>query len=130
MENKKYNIKKGDKVCIAIIKGSNASRFIDLSLENIDNWTKEVIVTTVNKKYITVDYGKMKFEVENNYLEKVTCGGSDYKLYLNKEEVYNETKRENILCDLFGYGFDRKEKLNKLTLEQLERINKIVEENL
>ena len=126
---RKLNIKKGDKVIIAIINGSNASRYRDMSLENIDDWTKEVTVTIANKKYITVDYGNMKFIVDEDYIQKVGCGGSDYKLYLSKQDVYNEIKRESMLNDLFGARFYRSNKVNNLTLNQLERINDIINEN-
>lgn len=123
------NLKKGDKCCVAIIKGSNASRYKDMSLENIDNWTYEGEVTIISKKYITVKFGvnEEKFVIEDDYKNKWTYGGADWKLFNSKEEVINEEKKENLLYDLFGLKCNRKEKINNLTLNQLERIQAIIE---
>ena len=107
------NLKKGDKCCVAIIKGSNASRYKDMSLENIDNWTYEAEVTIINKKYITVKFGvnEEKFVIEDDYRNKYSCGGADWQLFNSKEEViYNKPERGEIIPvnDNDAIGFKRK----------------------
>ena len=125
------NLKKGDKCCVAIIKGSNASRYENMSLENIDNWTYDGEVVAVSKKYITVkfnDNSVEKFVIEDDYRNKYSCGGADWQLFNSKEEVIYNEKRENLLYNLFGLKCNRSKKINNLTLNQLERIQAIIEE--
>ena len=123
------NLKKGDKCIVAIEKCSNASRYVDMSLENIDNWTYEGTVVTVGRKYITVGFNgwEDKFTIDDDYRQKYTCGGADYKLYKDKQEVIDTIKRNILLYNLFGSH--RPAKINNLTLDQLKRINAIIEEN-
>lgn len=124
------NLKKGDKCIVAIERGSNASRYYDMHLNNIDEWTFEGIVKSAGKKYITVEFKNdtRKFCIEDNYREQYRVGGADYCLYKNKEEVFNTIKRENLLNELFGSSFNRSARVKNLTLDQLERINAIIEE--
>ena len=76
-------VKKGDKVIVAIEKGSNEARRMDMSVANIDNWTYEGTVISSGSKYITVEFNKdtLKFVVEDDYRNQWTRGGADYKLY-------------------------------------------------
>ena len=53
--NRVLNLKKGDKCCVAVEKNSNVARYYNMSMENIDEWTFSGEVTTVSKKYITVN---------------------------------------------------------------------------
>ena len=124
------NLKKGDKCCVAIIKGSNASKYKDMSLENIDNWTYEGEVISCGKKYITVKFGikDEKFVIEDDYRNKYNCGGADWQLFESKQEVIDNEKREHLLYDLFGLKCNRKAIINNLSLDQLERIQDIIEE--
>lgn len=127
---RKLQIKKGDKVIIAIIKDSNASRYINMELENIDSWTFEGNVITVSKKYITVETqkGQIKFDIDDDYREKYIRGGADYKLYLSKDEIYNEIESENlydeILSKLPRFGKPT------LSLEALRAIKEIIDSEI
>ena len=123
---KKY--KKGDKVVVAIEKGSNASRKVNMSIENISNWTYEGIVTTVSSKYITVAfdrYDSMKFVVADNYRNKYTYGGADYRLYETFEDAYRETKSDKLYreigAEFSNYNYDK-----KFSLETLEAIMELI----
>lgn len=132
MSNRVLNLKKGDKCIVAVEKGSNMARYYNkIEFNNIDEWTYEGIVTISNKNYITVDFGKdiCKFTVDDDYRQKYRSGGADYKLYKDKEEIYETFRKEELLSDLFGLSFNRPNKIKTLTLEQLERINSIIEEN-
>lgn len=126
------NFKKGDKCIVAIQQHSNAARRVNMNLSNINNWTYEGEVITVSKKYITVkfNYETAKFDVNNNYLKKVSYGSNDHKLYTSINEVYTERKKEQLISKIFGYNsITLPTKISNLTLEQLERIESIIEGN-
>lgn len=122
------NIKKGDKVVVAIEKGSNASRGVNMSIENIGNWTYEGTVISVGKKYITVAFStsnNMKFVIDDNYRNKYTHGGADYRLYKTFEDVYKETKmhelHSKIREEFSSYSYN-----GKFSLEILEAIMELI----
>lgn len=48
--------KKGDKVIVAIVGRSNASRYRDMNIKNINEWTFEGEVISSGKKYVTVEF--------------------------------------------------------------------------
>ena len=126
------HFKKGDTCIVAIEPCSNASRRTDMSINNIANWTYEGEVITVSKKYITVkfNYETAKFEVDNDYRKKVSCGSNDHKLYASIDEVYTERKKKELISAIFGYNsITLPEKISNLTLEQVERIETIINEN-
>lgn len=119
--------KKGDKVIVAIEKMSNASRHRDMSIKNIGEWTFEGEVIVSGKKYVTVEFGRgvEKFEVNNNYLQKYTYGGADYKLYHSLEDVKNEREKEEIydyLRSEFSSWHNR-----YLSLDTLRKIKDLIE---
>lgn len=112
---------------MAIEPLSNASRGVSMNVNNIENWTFEGTVVTVSKKYITVSFARsssMKFVVEDNYRNKYTYGGADYRLYSSFEEVYNVFKSQEVYDKI-------KSKLNKrknvYDLETLETILTLLE---
>lgn len=130
--NRKLNLKKGDKCIMAVVPMSNFSRGMDLSLRNIDNWTYEGEVVSITKKYITIISrgDNIKFEVNNNYYEKVNCGGSNFKLYENLEDVKIETEKKELFQKIesafsSSYLYNKTE---KFSLDQLRRINDIINE--
>lgn len=125
------NFKKGGKCIVAIEPFSNASRGQNMSLENIDKWTFEGEVITIGRKYITVKFRgyDCKFSIDDDYREKYECGGANYKLYENLQELIDEERKEDLLYNIFGLKCNRNKKVNNLTLNQLERINLIIEEN-
>lgn len=130
--DRKLNLKKGDKCIMAVVPMSNFSRGMDLSLKNIDNWTYEGEVVSVTKKYITILSGgnNIKFEVDNNYYEKVNRGGSNFKLYENLEDIRMETEKKELFSKIES-AFSSSclyNKTEKFTLDQLRRINDIINE--
>lgn len=129
MKDRILNLKKGDKCIVAIEPMSNASRRVDMSLDNIDEWTYEGDVISVGRKYITVKFGweTGKFEIDNNYLKKVSYGSNDHLLYKDIQEVKDEREAKNIEMSLRDI-FDRYSGTN-LTLDQLRRIKNIIEES-
>ena len=55
----------------------------------------EVKVKTVGRKYIVVDFwGEMKFDISDNF-RQVTQYSPNYRLYLTKEDIYQEQRRCN-----------------------------------
>lgn len=119
--------KKGDKVIVAIVKSSNASRYRDMNIKNIKEWTFEGEVVSSGKKYVTVEfkYGIEKFEVDNDYLQKYIRGGADYKLYHSLEDVKNEYEEEEIydyLRSKFSLWSNR-----YLSLDTLRKIKDLIE---
>lgn len=129
--SRKLDIKNGDKVFIKIEEGSNAARRKEpFSLETFDEWVKEVEVTSVGRKYITVGkekYSQIKFEIENDYREHYTCGGADHKLYVSKQEILDEHE-SNQLYDGIKSCFSNWVNNDKYSLDQLRRIKAILEE--
>jgi|GEM_PF-1900750 len=120
----------GQKVAVKIEDNSNASRYVDMSLENMDKWCFEGEVTKVGRKYITVKfmtYKEEQFSIEDNYRQKYTWGGADYKLYLSKEEAIEEIEAE-IFYRQVKYEFDSYKNNSKFTLDQLKRIKNIIKE--
>lgn len=128
---RKLNLKKGDKCIVAIEENSNASRSMDMSLDNIEKWTYKGEVVSVGRKYITVKFGRWneteKFVIEDNYRRKYDCGTADYELYLSKEEIIEKRESEDIYYWI-KCKFDSYKNNGKYSLDQLKRIKKIIEE--
>jgi len=127
---RKLDLKKDQKVVVAIIERSNMARNRDMSSENIDNWCFDGIVTKVGRKYITVKWDKWseeQFDKEKDYNNK-TEYSCDYKLYLNREEIFQMRKTEELYSKVKTYfsGWGVNE---NFTLDQLERILTIINEN-
>lgn len=120
------DLKKGDKCVVAIEEHSNASRHVDMSMENIDNWTYEGEVLLVTKKYITVKFKTdiAKFEIENNYRKKVTRGTCDHELNKDIQELKDIKEAKNLTYKIFGVT----PRYNDLSLDKLKRIYDIINE--
>jgi hypothetical protein len=129
--DRKLDLKVGQSVVIKVEEASNASRRVNMSLANIDEWCFDGEVTKVGRKYITVKfkgYKEEQFVAEDDYRQKYTAGGADYKLYLTKQDVIDEKEANNLYSDIrtkFG-GFRNN---NQFTLDQLQRITNIINEN-
>lgn len=129
---KKLDLKKGDIVTLAIEKGSNASRGLNMSLANIDEWTVSAEVITVGRKYITVQLDnswkeQKKFEIDNNYREKSECS-NDYRLFTSKDEVIRDRKSE-MLCFEISKIFGNWRRPD-LSLETLEAIKELIDNEI
>jgi hypothetical protein len=130
--SRKLDFKVGQKVAVKIITGSNASRHINMSLNNIDEWCFDGEVTKVGRKYITAKFNKWQeyqFDIDNDYTNKYTASGSDYQLYLSKEKIIEEKEANDLYRDIqtqfSGYSGNN----SKFTLDQLKRIMSIIKEN-
>jgi hypothetical protein len=127
--DRKLNLSVNQKVVIRRINGS--IRYLeDKSIDNIDAWITVGIVEKITKKYVQVNMnGKVeKFDIELNYAQKVNRGESDYRLYESKEELINEVKSEDIYSGIRNYFYNKYNNDRDLTLDQLQRINAIIEE--
>lgn len=120
------NIKKGDNVVVAIEKSSNRARRVNMAVSNIDNWTFKGVVLSVSKKYITVEFNgsTMKFVIADDYRNKYTYGGADYKLYLSFDDVYNEFKSQELYSQIKSKFSAYK---NSYSLETLNKILELLE---
>lgn len=82
---RKEDFKKGQTVWIYLI--GNAARGKKTKKERI----KEYEVISIGRKYITVrpkiGGWDVKFEIENDFREVVTSGGTDHLLFLSKEDI-------------------------------------------
>lgn len=127
---RKLDLIKGQEVIIRYINDRVRYKK-DRSINNIDEWTAKGEVTKVGRKYIEVDMNGFleKFGIEYDYVQKTNMGSPDYKLYLSKEEIINEIKAEEIYRELNNYFGSYGNSKGKFTLDQLERIINIVNEN-
>lgn len=131
--DRKLKLKVGQKVVVKIEEMSNAARNLGLegmTLDNIDKWCVNGEVTKIGRKYITVKFNKWneeQFSIEDDYRQKYTLGGANYKLYLNKEEIINDFKANKIYVSIQYYFSSYKN--SRFTLDQLKRIKEIIDEN-
>lgn len=87
---------------------------------------KEVIVKTIGSKYITVtinEYTEMKFDIENNMLEK-TDYSPNYKLFSTIQEIEDDNEHDRLGHDI-RLIFSCYGSVN-LSLEKLRAIEKII----
>lgn len=131
--NRKLNIVAGQEIALKIEMTSSKARGIIMTLDNIKDWIFEGVVTKVTKKqvYVSMKIGECInseiFVIDDNYKQKYTFGGANYKLYLSKEDVIEEFKA-NELYNSIRNDFENFENEN-LSLEQLQRIKSIINEN-
>lgn len=93
--DRKLDIKKGDIVFVKTSGGSNASRYYKpFSPETWDEWVREEEVISIGKKYVTVGgkekWIKTRYVIENDYKEYYTCGTSNSKLYVSRQEIIDK----------------------------------------
>lgn len=127
--SRNLNLKKGDKVVVAFRKRSLITRVtsMDMSIENIDNWTYEGIVKSVGERFVVVTFNNrdLQFVIDYDYQEKHY--NSEFKLYLTKQEVIDEMLLEEYFEKIkmkFNYSF-----INKYNIRQLTRILNILGTN-
>jgi tRNA U34 5-carboxymethylaminomethyl modifying enzyme MnmG/GidA len=96
--------------------------------EPIEKLIEEVEIAKVGRKYIEIKFDErfstVKFNKED--LRQVTEYSADWKLYLSKQDIFNEKESEDLswkIRQFFDYGAS-----SKLTLEQLRKINDIIED--
>lgn len=127
---RKLNLAKGQDVIIRYINDRIRYKK-DVSISNIDEWTTKGIVTKIGRKYIEVNMNGflVKFDIEFDYRQKSNMASPAYKLYLSKEEITNEIKAEEMYRKLNSHFVECINNNGKFTLDQLERILSIVNEN-
>lgn len=127
---RKLTFKKGDKCVVAIKQGSNVSRYKDMSLSNIEHWTFDGEIISVGKKYIGVDFkiDNLKFVIEDDYINKWTRGGADYRLYKDIQEIKDERENEETWTSLqrFFGGWGKAKLPLEVTKEIYEKIKKYI----
>lgn len=126
---RKLNLKVGEFAYIRIEEGSNASRGLKITLDNTDEWIREVKVVKIGRKYITVEfnqYSDIKFNIEDDYREHYIVGGANWKLYGSKEDITDEFKAEKLYSKVKVY-FNEWKNNSKYSLNQLQDIINILE---
>ncbi len=132
--DKSIKLNVGQKVAVRIVDRSNASRGMNMTLDNIETWCFDGEVVKAGRKYVTVTFNKYlrypiteQFEIDQNYRQKYTCGSEDYCLYLNKEIVIEMFKAKRLYLEIKERYFSNY--FTNLILNLLERIKSIIEGN-
>lgn len=96
--------------------------------DDIINHVIESKIFKIGRKYFYVDQWKdIKFNISN--LMEVSDGCSDWKVYFSKQDIIDEQEHKVLIHKLrmvFDWGNIAMK--NKLTLDQLRRIDKIISE--
>lgn len=120
------NLKVGQEVIVAIEPTSNASIRVDMSIDNIENWTYKGIIEKVGRKYVTVKispHWSEQFIIGNKFIQK-TESWKEYRMFLTLEEIYNERKQKELFKDLRSFFYSNNE--DKISLDKLEKIMELV----
>lgn len=123
---KKEDFTKGQLVYLYVIGGSNEYRRLKSRNETDVPIDKRIIPTTVvniGKRFITVDYANLKFDMTDDFKEYSNYS-KDYELFLDKEYIYNKNKSDNLFNCIKHY-FSNTYK-NVFTVEQLEQVVNIL----
>lgn len=130
--DRKLNIVAGQEIAIKIEMTSNKARGITMALDNTKDWIFEGVVTKATKKqiYVNMKIGECInaeiFVIDDDYKQKYTFGGANYKLYLSKDDIIEEFQAQQLYNSIKN-NFDSFENSN-LSLSQLEKIKSIIDE--
>ena len=91
----------------------------------IEKRIKETKVLTVGRKYITVEYGKIKFDIANNFRE-VTNYAIRWNLFPSKEEIQKLFKRRKMEKRIENAFHFPNHISRKLTFEELQTVDEII----
>lgn len=91
----------------------------------IEKQIRETKVVTAGRKYITVEYGNIKFDITNDFRE-VTNYSIEYKLYLSKEDIKNDIKRRQMEERINTAFHFPNHVARKMTFDELETVFNIV----
>lgn len=121
---KKSDFTKGQKVYLFIIEGSNEFRHV--KEKPFSERIKPVIVTSVGKKYISVDLRgtTVKFDVEDDFQE-VTNYSRNYELFLNEQSIYDYQESEDLYWQI-KQNFSHWRNEGQYSLAQLKQIKEII----
>jgi hypothetical protein len=118
----------GQEVVLKIIAGSNHYRGLPKEANGKPDILKRLIPTTVKsvgKKYVTVDYGNIKFDMTDEY-RQVTNYSADYELFESAKDAIDADTLES-LWDKFRHLVSESYKC-PISLNKLERILEIFTE--
>ena len=95
---------------------------------DIEEHILEAKIIKIAKKYIFVDPVKRRSPMKF-YIDTLIEANDlpNWKLYINKEDILDEIESENLITEI-GYALEYSNR-KKMTLDQLKRIKKIIEEN-
>ena len=91
----------------------------------IEKQIRETKVTSVGRKYITVEYNNIKFDITNDFRE-VTQYSIEYKLFLSKEDIKNDFKRRKMEERITTAFHFPNHVTRKMTFDELETVLNIV----
>lgn len=121
----------GQEIWVKIEDYSNAAKHIG---DNIEERAFKGEITKVGRKYISVKFFKPngvyleeKFKIDDDYKQVWICGGADYKLYLTKQDIFDEIEMDKLHSNIKS-EFNSFNNNNKFTLDQLQRIIEIIKE--
>jgi hypothetical protein len=126
MNNTKFTV--GQEVVLKIIAGSNHYRGLPKEANGKPDILKRLIPTTVKsvgKKYVTVDYGNIKFDMTDEY-RQVTNYSAEYELFESAKDAIDADTLES-LWDKFRHLVSESYKC-PISLNKLERILEIFTE--
>lgn len=108
-------------------KYGNAARYLN-EKKPFEDYISEYKITKIGNKYFTakqtIHSWEKQFEILNGFEKDGFNGGE--QAYLSKQEIYDEDEHQKLLFKL-KKSFDWVSS-KKFTLDQLKRINEIVEE--
>lgn len=116
---KKEDFKPGQTVYLLPIK------FMAYDFLRIEKRIIETTVESVGRKYITVKYGKIKFDIANDFRE-VTNYSIDFKLYLSKGDIKEDFKRKQMEERIETAFHFPNHVARKMTFDELETVFNIV----
>lgn len=102
-----------------------STRFMAFDYLRIEKRIIETKVESVGRKYITVQYAKTKFDINNDFRE-VTDFAIGYKLYLSKEDIKEDFKRRKMEERVSTAFHFPNHVTRKMTFEELQTIFDIV----
>lgn len=91
----------------------------------IEKQIRETKVVSVGRKYITVEYANIKFDIANDFRE-VTQYAIEYKLYLSKEDIQKDLKRRQMEERISTAFHFPNHVARKMTFDELETVFNIV----
>ena len=91
----------------------------------IEKGIKETTVLSVGRKYIAVQYGNIRFDIENDFREATNYPIS-FKLYLSKEDIKNDFKRRKMEERVQTAFHFPNHAVRKMTFEELQTVFDIV----
>ena len=126
----KNDFKKGQKVYLFIVEGSNQYRYV--KDKPFEARIVPATVTSVGRKYITTAMDKNawdvhRFEIDNNFFEDVSCGGMDYQLFLSEQDIYDDQEAEALYKEI-QQSFKSWKNVGRYSLKQLKTIKEIISE--